>query len=54
MFDELCTGHCIDHEVTASYKPQHNGIEEIKLGSYWIWRDACLSRRICQNPNGVK
>lgn len=26
MFEEFCAKHGVDHEVIASYTPQHNGI----------------------------
>ena len=41
MFEDLYVEHGVNHEVTAPYMPQHNGIAERRTKPYWIWRDAC-------------
>ena len=30
MFEDLCAEHDVDHEATAPYTTQHNGIAEIR------------------------
>ena len=46
MFEELCEKHGIDHEVTTSYTPQHNGISERRNKTIWDMARCMLKQKM--------
>ena len=54
MFEELCEEHGIDHEVTAPYMPQYNGITERRNNTILDMARCMLKQKNLPNSYGVK